>query len=79
MVETQCEEKHMRVLNDDGLRDRGIRYSRPQLWRLEKAGRFPRRIRLGDNRIAWVESEIDQYLLDRIAERDAASKREDAE
>ena len=68
----------MRVLNDDGLRAKGIDYSRPQLWRLEKAKKFPKRIRLGLNRIAWVESEIDQYLLDRIAERDAASEREDA-
>ncbi len=69
----------MRVLNDDGLRAKGIDYSRPQLWRLEKAKKFPKRIRLGLNRIAWVEFEIDQYLLDRIAERDAASEREDAE
>ena len=37
----------MRVLNDDGLRAKGIDYSRPQLWRLEKAKKFPKRIRLG--------------------------------
>lgn len=53
------------------LRERGIRYTRQHLYRLIKANKFPRPIRLGENRLAWIESEIDQYLKQRIAERDA--------
>lgn len=54
------------------LRDRGIRFTRQHLYRLIKANKFPRPIRLGENRLAWVESEIDAYLETKIAERDAA-------
>jgi prophage regulatory protein len=69
----------MRFIHYDGLRERGIRYSRAHLWRMEKHGKFPRLVKLGGHTIGWVESEIDQHILDRIAERDAASEREDAE
>jgi prophage regulatory protein len=39
--------------------------------RLEKAGRFPKRIRLTQNRVGWLESEVDEWIKDRIAERDS--------
>lgn len=60
----------MRLLDYEDLRQRGIKYSRPQIWRLIKAGRFPKPIKLGANRNAWVESEIDALIEARIAERD---------
>ncbi len=45
----------------------GIRYSRQHLDRLEKAGKFPRRIKLTPNgRVGWVQSEIHDWLKDRI-------------
>jgi len=28
------------------------------IWRMERAGKFPRRIRLGGNSVGWYESEI---------------------
>jgi len=31
---------------------------------------FPRRVRIGPQRYAWVESEIDQYIAERIRARD---------
>ena len=34
------------------------------------AGRFPRSIKLGPKARGWLESEIDQYIAARVAERD---------
>lgn len=47
-----------------------VPFSRQHILRLEKRGRFPRRIRLGDNRVAWLRSEIEQWIDARVAERD---------
>ena len=33
-------------------------FSRQHITRLEKAGKFPKRVRLGQNRIGWVYDEI---------------------
>ncbi|MBN8899428.1 MAG: hypothetical protein BGO51_06445 [Rhodospirillales bacterium 69-11] len=52
--------------------DKGIPYSRMHVDRLEKAGQFPKRVRLGPMTVAWVEEEIDAYLATKMAEREAA-------
>lgn len=49
---------------------RRVPYSEAHIWRLERAGKFPRRARLGANRVVWVEAEIDDWLSSKIAERD---------
>lgn len=36
--------------------------SRSQIWRLEKAGRFPRRMLIGQRRVAWRFSDIVAWL-----------------
>ena len=36
--------------------------------RMEKAGDFPRRVRLGPGRVAWVLSEVRTWMDDKIAE-----------
>ena len=41
--------------------------------REEKAGRFPKRVRISQNRVGWVASEIEDWLQQKIAERDAAA------
>ena len=61
----------MRMLNEDDLRARGIRFTRQHRHRLIKSGRFPPPVKLGENTNAWVESEIDGWLQQRVAERDA--------
>jgi len=48
-----------------------VGYSPMHIWRLEKAGRFPRRVKLGPNSVGWVSTEIDAWIEARIAERDA--------
>lgn len=40
------------------------------VWRLEKAGAFPRRIRLGGNSVGWLQSEIFGWLEERAAARE---------
>lgn len=44
--------------------------SRAQIYRLEKDERFPRRVPLGQGRVAWVESEVDQWVAAQVAARD---------
>ena len=56
----------------------GIPYSPQHIARLEAAGRFPRRIQLGQNRVAWLLKEIDEWLDERIAKRDTPSPRDTA-
>jgi prophage regulatory protein len=51
------------------LEAKGITYSRVQLWRLEKVGKFPKRVRFSAARIAWVEAEIDAWIEALIASR----------
>jgi prophage regulatory protein len=53
------------------LKARGIPYSKPHLWRLERAGKFPKRVPIGPARYAYIESEIDAYVDALIAARDA--------
>jgi len=61
----------MRLLDYEGLRAKGFGYSRAHLWRLVKAGRFPKPVKLGlGSRNAWVEQEIDSFIESKIAERD---------
>lgn len=43
--------------------------SDPTIWRLEKVGKFPRRLRLGGNSCGWLESEVSDWLRDRASER----------
>jgi prophage regulatory protein len=50
---------------------KGIPFSRIHVDRLEKAGRFPKRVRLAESTVAWVESEIDAWSAARVRERDA--------
>ncbi len=50
----------------------GILWSRAQLARLEKAGRFPRWVRLSASRVAWLEAEIIAWCDARNGAREAA-------
>lgn len=65
----------MKVLHFAALKEKGICLSRVQVWRLVKRGRFPRPIKVTAGRNGWIESEIETYLKDRIAERDAQVRR----
>ena len=46
-----------------------VPFSPNHLRRLEAKGQFPRRIRIGANRIAWLRDEVEQWLTDRVEAR----------
>jgi prophage regulatory protein len=46
-----------------------VPFSPNHLRRLEAQGDFPRRIRIGANRIAWLRDEVEQWLADRVEAR----------
>ncbi len=47
-----------------------IPFTPQHILRLEKKGRFPRRVRLGENRVAWLLTEIEAWITERMAPRD---------
>ncbi|MFM9939431.1 MAG: helix-turn-helix transcriptional regulator [Hyphomicrobiaceae bacterium] len=50
-----------------------ISISRAQIYRLVDAGTFPRPVKICGGRIAWVKSEIDGWINQRVAARDASA------
>lgn len=46
-----------------------VPYSDMHIWRLERAGKFPRRIKLGGRRVGWVLLELLEGIEARKAER----------
>jgi len=45
---------------------RRVPYSLTHVWRLEREGQFPKRIVIGENRVAWDEAEVDAWIEARI-------------
>ncbi len=39
--------------------------SRTTVWRLERAGKFPPRMRLGENSVGWLEEEVQSWIESR--------------
>lgn len=58
-----------RVLTRNDLRDLNLAMSNTHMLRLEKVGKFPRRIYLGEKTPVWLENEILEWLEARLAER----------
>lgn len=50
------------LLNILGLSD-------PTVYRMERAGKFPQRLRLGGNSCGWLQSEVDGWIAERAAAR----------
>ena len=59
----------IKLLGWDDLRDRGIKDSKPTIYRKIKAGTFPAPIYPGKSP-AWPSNEIDAHILRLIAKRD---------
>jgi prophage regulatory protein len=57
----------MRLLKHTEVKAKGVPFSSPHLERLEAAGKFPRRIRLGTRTHRWVEADVDQWMAERFA------------
>ena len=60
----------MRVLSySDLISEKGIRFSKVWLWRLERDGKFPKRVKLAEKRYGWLADEIESWLKARSASR----------
>ena len=46
-----------------------IPYSPQHIARLEKAGLFPKRLKLGPNRVGWLEEEVMAWIQERLDKR----------
>lgn len=62
----------MKLLSKKEVRSK-VLYSPAHIARLEAAGQFPKRVRLGPGRVGWVDEEVESWLRERIALRDAQS------
>ena len=59
----------MRILSKRQLKEL-VLYSPQHVARLEAVGKFPQRIRLGQNRVGWIEAEVMDWLQQRIDARE---------
>jgi len=62
----------MRLLSKKQVRE-VVLYSPAHIARLEAAGLFPKRVRLGAGRVGWVEEEVQDWLHALVAKRDTSS------
>src|SRR5262249_62195243 len=58
-----------RLIPYEALKAKCIPYSKPHLWRLERANKIPKRVPIRAGRYAYIEAEIDAWIDARIAAR----------
>ena len=63
----------MKLLSKRQLKEK-VLYSPQHIARLEKAGKFPPRVRIGPNRVGWVESEVEEWIRQRLESRDRSAR-----
>lgn len=59
-----------KFLRYEDLNKYGITWSRVHLDRLQRAGKFPKKIKIGANTAAYLESEIEAWIEARCAIRE---------
>jgi len=64
----------MRLLSKRQLKEM-VLYSPQHIARLEKAGKFPRRVQIGPNRVGWVEAEVQDWLQSKLDSREEPARR----
>lgn len=47
--------------------------ARATVYKFISAGTFPKSVSLGDRCVGWLESEVQNWIADRVAQRDLAS------
>ena len=62
----------MQMVSIDELRTVfGVNFSKVHIYRLIRAGEFPQPIKLGEHRSAFLRHEVEAWIAERIAKRDA--------
>lgn len=56
----------IRIITKKQLREI-VPYSHQHIWRLEREGKFPRRVKLGAKRVGWLYSDIEKWVHERMA------------
>ena len=51
----------------------GVPYSFAHIARLEVAGEFPKRVKLGACRVAWIAEEVQDWIDECVANRDTTT------
>lgn len=64
-------EKPKKLLRLADVRDR-VPYSRSTIYQLISQGEFPKPVSLGARAVAWLESDIDEWIAARIGNNRAA-------
>ena len=59
----------MRIISKRELKEL-VLYSPQHIARLEKAGKFPKRVQLGPNRVGWVLDEVLEWIDERLKRRE---------
>lgn len=59
---------HTRLLRKPAVLER-VGLSDTTLWRLERAGRFPKSIRISPGAVAWRETDIENWITERAEGR----------
>lgn len=49
--------------------------SRSSLFALVAAGRFPRPVRVSSRRVAWLQTDIEAWLAEKVSARDAGNSK----
>ena len=55
----------MRIIRRHELTDK-VGYCLAHIYRLEREGVFPQRVRLGRRAVGWVEEEVERWLRERV-------------
>ena len=76
MDANEARQQPVRLLGWDDLRAKGIKNSKPTIYRKIKAGDFRARSTQA-NAPAWPEHEVDAHLLSLIAQRDRGARNGD--
>lgn len=69
MRTTDIGERPMRFLKLKEVMEKSA-LSRSAIYRKMNDGEFPQSVSLGDRAVAWVESEVQDWVIDKVAERD---------
>lgn len=62
-----------RILDKKALKGKGVTFANPTLLKMEKDKTFPGRVRVSENRVGWLEEEVDAWIDGLAAERGTVS------